>query len=111
MRRARRPAEARPLLSTALAVFERQGAEALAALARAELRAAGVVSKSARTTAGFESLTAQEQQIVRLVASGMTNRQIGDQLNLSPRTIASHLYHVYPKLGISRRHELRDLIT
>lgn len=111
LRRARRPAEARPLLSTALAVFERLGAEALAALARAELRAAGVVSKSARTTTGFESLTAQEQQIVRLAASGMTNRQIGDQLNLSPRTIASHLYHVYPKLGISRRHELRDLIT
>lgn len=111
LRRARRPAEARPLLSAALTVFERHGAEALATLTRAELRAAGAGSKSARPTAGFESLTAQEQQIVRLAASGMTNRQIGDQLNLSPRTIASHLYHVYPKLGISRRHELRDLIT
>lgn len=111
LRRARRPAAARPLLSAALTAFECQGAETLAALARAELRAAGVVSKSARTTSGLESLTAQEQQIVRLAASGMTNRQIGDQLNLSPRTIASHLYHVYPKLGISRRYELRDLTT
>lgn len=111
LRRARRLAEARPLLSAALSAFECSGAESLAAVARAELRAAGVVSKSARTTTGFDSLTAQEQQIVRLAASGMTNRQIGDQLNLSPRTIASHLYHVYPKLGVSRRHELRDLVT
>jgi len=110
LRRARRPAEARPLLTAALTVFERHGAETLVALVRAELRAAGVVSKSARTTAGFDSLTAQERQIVRLAASGLTNRQIGDQLNLSPRTIASHLYHVYPKLGVSRRHELRDVI-
>lgn len=109
LRRARRPADTRPHLSAALTVFERHGAETLAAFARAELRAAGVVSKLPKATAGFDSLTAQEQQIVRLAASGMTNRQIGDQLNLSPRTIASHLYHVYPKLGVSRRHELRDV--
>ncbi|MFD6199133.1 AAA family ATPase [Mycobacteriaceae bacterium NPDC060252] len=110
LRRARRPAETRPHLSAALTVLERHGAETLAALAKAELRAAGVVSKSTHTPAGFDALTAQERQIVRLAASGMTNRQIGDQLNLSPRTIASHLYHVYPKLGVSRRHELRDVI-
>ena len=109
LRRARRPADARPLLTAALATFDRLGATPLSALARAELRAAGVASKNERTTGTFAALTAQERQIVRLAASGLTNRQIGEQLNLSPRTIASHLYHVYPKLGVSRRHELRDL--
>jgi DNA-binding CsgD family transcriptional regulator len=109
LRRARRPADAKPLLTAALATFDRLGAAPLSALARAELRAAGVAPKNARTPGAFTELTAQERQIVRLAASGLTNRQIGEQLNLSPRTIASHLYHVYPKLGVSRRHELRDL--
>ena len=109
LRRARRPADARPLLTAALATFDRLGATPLSALAGAELRAAGVTPKNERKAGAFGALTAQERQIVRLAASGLTNRQIGEQLNLSPRTIASHLYHVYPKLGISRRHELRDL--
>ena len=55
-------------------------------------------------------LTAQQQQIVRLAANGLSNREIGEQLYLSPRTVGSHLYNVYPKLGISSRHQLRDLL-
>jgi DNA-binding CsgD family transcriptional regulator len=56
-------------------------------------------------------LTAQERQIVALAASGLTNREIADRLKLSPRTVASHLYHVYPKLGVTRRHELREFVS
>jgi DNA-binding CsgD family transcriptional regulator len=40
----------------------------------------------------------------------MTNGEIADRLFLSPRTVASHLYRSYPKLGIAGRHQLRDLI-
>jgi len=48
-------------------------------------------------------LTGQEQQIARLAATGLTNREIGEQLQLSPRTVGAHLYRVFPKLGISSR--------
>lgn len=108
LRRARRPAEARPLLSAALEVFERLGAQPLADIARAELRAAGVTTAEPANDDALQALTAQERQIVALAASGLTNREIGVRLKLSPRTIASHLYHVYPKLGVTRRHELRE---
>jgi DNA-binding CsgD family transcriptional regulator len=59
----------------------------------------------------LHALTAQERQIVALAASGLTNREIAERLKLSPRTIASHLYHVYPKLGVTRRHELREFTS
>ncbi|WP_164478281.1 helix-turn-helix transcriptional regulator [Mycolicibacterium stellerae] len=109
LRRARRAAEARTLLTAALDVFQRLGALPLAEIANAELRAAGISAASAPASDAFDALTAQQRQIAMLAASGLTNRQIGDRLNLSPRTIGSHLYQVYPKLGISRRHELRVL--
>jgi DNA-binding CsgD family transcriptional regulator len=56
-------------------------------------------------------LTPQQRQIVRLAGDGLTNREIGDRLFLSPRTVSSHLYRSYPKLGVAGRHQLRDLIA
>ena len=56
-------------------------------------------------------LTPQQRQIVRLASDGLTNREIGDRLFLSPRTVSSHLYRSYPKLGVARRHQLRDVIA
>lgn len=106
LRRARRPAEARTVLTAALEVFQRLGTLPLTEIANAELRAAGITPAVAPVAGAFDALTAQQRQIAMLAASGLTNRQIGDRLNLSPRTIGSHLYQVYPKLGISRRHEL-----
>ncbi len=51
-------------------------------------------------------LTAQEQRIARLVATGLSNRSVAAQLYLSPKTIEYHLAHVYIKLGVHSRHEL-----
>jgi DNA-binding NarL/FixJ family response regulator len=51
-------------------------------------------------------MTPQERQIAELAAAGLTNKEIGERLFLSHRTISSHLYRVYPKLGITSRSAL-----
>ncbi|MGW3462958.1 response regulator transcription factor [Streptomyces olivaceoviridis] len=51
-------------------------------------------------------LSPQQLTIARLAARGLTNRAIGEQLRLSPRTVASHLYQIFPKLGVSSRAQL-----
>ena len=53
-----------------------------------------------------DQLTAQELQIAQLAAQGLSNREIGQRLFLSHRTISTHLYRVFPKLGITSRAEL-----
>jgi DNA-binding NarL/FixJ family response regulator len=59
----------------------------------------------------LSELTPQQRQIVRLASEGLTNREIGDRLFLSPRTVSSHLYRSFPKLGVADRHQLRDVIA
>ncbi|WP_188193559.1 helix-turn-helix transcriptional regulator [Nonomuraea sp. SYSU D8015] len=111
LRRARRRSEARPHLRSAMEIFERLGARPWAERARAELRAAG--ERRSRTgpaqAAALDRLTAQELQIVRMAATGMTNREIAAHLFLSPRTVGYHLYKAYPKLGVASRGELARL--
>jgi DNA-binding CsgD family transcriptional regulator/tetratricopeptide (TPR) repeat protein len=112
LRRRRRINDAKPGLTEALATFRRLGARSSAQRAEAELRACGVAVLGApgeRDALG--ELTPQQRQIVRLASDGLTNREIGDRLFLSPRTVGSHLYRSYPKLGVADRHQLRDVIT
>ncbi|MEV0148439.1 MULTISPECIES: AAA family ATPase [unclassified Nonomuraea] len=106
LRRSRRKAEARIHLRQALETFERAGADPWATRARAELRATGEAVDDARTTGPAGLLTPQELQIVRLAARGATNRDIGAQLFLSPRTVGYHLHKAFPKLGVASRTEL-----
>jgi DNA-binding CsgD family transcriptional regulator len=56
-------------------------------------------------------LTARERQIAQLAAAGSTTREIAEQLSLAARTVDSHLAHVYTKLRIDGRHELRPRST
>ncbi|MFF4469528.1 AAA family ATPase [Streptomyces sp. NPDC001599] len=109
LRRQRRVAEARPLLAGALDTFRRLGARPWIDRTKAELRAAGIEADSA-TPGALTELSPQQQQIVQLAAHGLTNREIGEKLFLSPRTVGSHLYRVFPKLGITARSQLRDLL-
>ncbi|CCK28846.1 transcriptional regulator [Streptomyces davaonensis JCM 4913] len=109
LRRNGRINDARAPLNHALETFQRLGAAPWAARAAAELRASGVTLHAPASDA-LNDLSAQQQQIVRLAAEGMTNREIGERLFLSPRTVGHHLYRVFPKLGITSRHQLRDLI-
>ncbi|WP_405976111.1 AAA family ATPase [Streptomyces sp. NBC_00988] len=97
---------ARRHLSAALETFDRLGAKAMAQRARNELRATGVVTPSG-PAAEAAALTVQERQIAELAAVGLTNRQIGERLFLSHRTVGSHLHRLYPKLGITSRAALR----
>ncbi|PWI13180.1 helix-turn-helix transcriptional regulator [Streptomyces sp. Act143] len=110
LRRQRRQLEARAQLTDVLETAVRLGARQLAESARGELRASGV-AEAPPTESPLAELTAQQRQIVRLAAKGLSNREIGEQLFLSPRTVGSHLYNVYPKLGVSSRHQLRDLLV
>jgi DNA-binding CsgD family transcriptional regulator len=110
LRRGRRGTDARPHLRTALALFDRTGAAPWAERARAELRAAGEpVAAGAPAPDRLSLLTPQELQVVRLAASGATNRDIAAQLFISPRTVSHHLYRAFPKLGVTNRTALASL--
>ncbi|MGW3352478.1 ATP-binding protein [Nonomuraea rubra] len=109
LRRQRRVREARVSLRTARDLFDTLGLLAWGERARQELRASGEAS-SRRTPSTADHLSAQELQIARLAAAGLSNREIGQQLYLSHRTISTHLYRIFPKLGISSRGQLRDAL-
>jgi DNA-binding CsgD family transcriptional regulator len=112
LRRRRRINDAKPVLTEALGTFRRLGARSWAQRAQAELRACGVaVAGVPGEPDALGELTPQQRQIVRLAGDGLTDREIGDRLFLSPRTVSSHLYRSYPTLGVASRHQLRDVIA
>jgi predicted ATPase/class 3 adenylate cyclase/DNA-binding CsgD family transcriptional regulator len=59
-----------------------------------------------RPTTGWESLTPTEHDVVRLVSEGLANKDIATRLFVSPRTVQTHLTHVYTKLGLTSRVQL-----
>ena len=110
LRRARVGRGAGAQLSAAHDAFERLGALPWAGRAAAELRAAGHAPASTSADGSAELLTPQELEIASLAAAGLTNKQIGERLYLSHRTVSGHLYRIFPKLGISSRAALRDAL-
>jgi DNA-binding CsgD family transcriptional regulator len=105
LRRQRRVAESRAALRAARDTFDALGCTPWGEQARRELRASGERSRR-RVPEVRDQLTAQELQIAQLAAQGLSNREIGQRLFLSHRTISTHLYRVFPKLGITSRGEL-----
>jgi ATP/maltotriose-dependent transcriptional regulator MalT len=105
LRRQRRVSESRKLLLEARDRFDDLGVPPWAQRARAELRASGVTSRK-RAPAASEQLTTSELQIAQMAAAGLTNQEIGQKLYLSSRTVSSHLYRIFPKLGITSRSQL-----
>jgi len=109
LRRETRRVDSREQLRAAHALFERIGAAAFAERARRELSATGEkVQRKAEATA--VQLTAQESQIARLAAQGLTNPEIATQIYVSPRTVEWHLRKIFNKLGIASRRELSKAI-
>ncbi|WP_043475482.1 LuxR family transcriptional regulator [Kitasatospora sp. MBT66] len=107
LRRARRPAAARTSLRAAMEVFTALGQRRRALDVAAELRATGErPARPGHTGPERPRLSPQERRIADLAALGLSNREIGRQLDLSPRTVGSHLYRLFPKLGITGRAQI-----
>jgi DNA-binding CsgD family transcriptional regulator len=66
---------------------------------------------SIRESSPMDTLTKREQEVVEGVTQGLSFKQIGRKLALSPSTISNHLYRIYQKLNINNRSELADLIN
>ncbi|GAA3602162.1 hypothetical protein GCM10022223_17390 [Kineosporia mesophila] len=96
----------RPVLFLAAATDD-DPATLTAGLPELRLRDTGSGTQSASSS----DLTAQELRIADLAAQGLTNKQIGERLFLSHRTVSTHLYRIFPKLGISSRAALRDALA
>jgi DNA-binding CsgD family transcriptional regulator len=110
LRRQRRIADSREPLHRSVALFDLLGATSWGNRARQELRATGE-RVGPRTLDARDQLSPQELQIARLAAAGLSNREIGERLFLSHRTIGSHLYRIYPKLGVTGRGQLREILV
>ncbi|MGC0398680.1 DNA-binding CsgD family transcriptional regulator [Streptomyces sp. SAI-126] len=112
LRRLRRPAAAREPLGDARRIFAALGASPWAAMAEAELAAAGhrPGPGSARLPQ-TELLTAQELQVARVVAEGLSNIEAAAALFLSRKTVEAHLTRIYRKLGLRSRSDLARYLT
>jgi DNA-binding CsgD family transcriptional regulator len=105
LRRRYQVTDARVPLRAARDTFDALSATPWAQRARQELEAAGEHGGPA-TRSMLDLLAPQELQIARLAAQGLSNKQIGQQLYLSHRTVSTHLYRTFPKLGITSRAQL-----
>jgi DNA-binding CsgD family transcriptional regulator/tetratricopeptide (TPR) repeat protein len=105
LRRHRRVSESRGPLRAARQVFDALACVPWGERARQELRASGEQSRP-RIPGARDQLSPQELQIAQLAADGLTNREIGQKLYLSHRTVGSHLYRIFPKLDITSRAQL-----
>jgi DNA-binding CsgD family transcriptional regulator len=111
LRRRRQPRVAREHLHAALATFERLGAKPWAERARAELRASGERLRRRHDPAAHDELTPQELQVSLAAADGLTSKEIGARLFLSPKTVDFHLGRAYRKLDVRSRSELIRLFA
>jgi DNA-binding CsgD family transcriptional regulator/tetratricopeptide (TPR) repeat protein len=97
------------VLGNTLALYTELGATWDARRVRSRLRELGVRRRLVATepeTNGWAALTTSELTVARLVAEGLTNREVAERLFVSPHTVSSHLRHVFSKLGINSRVEL-----
>ncbi|GAA1396154.1 LuxR family transcriptional regulator [Kitasatospora putterlickiae] len=114
LRRENRRGDAREQLRTAHELLRGFGAKAFAERARRELLATGETVRPRADDPGGarrEALTAQEGQIARLAADGLTNSEIGAELFISPRTVEWHLGKVFTKLDVKSRNRLRAALA
>jgi DNA-binding CsgD family transcriptional regulator len=108
-------ATAREFLDEAVSLYTSLGAEVYRLRVEQQLRQLGVrrgsVGRRGRPDTGWDSLTGSERQIARLAAEGLTNRAIGERLFVSHRTVATHLAHIFGKVGLSSRVELAGALA
>jgi DNA-binding CsgD family transcriptional regulator len=108
LRRERQRGAARRALRAAVEGFDGVGASGWADRARAELAATGETVR--REQIATNELTPQERVVARLVTQGFTNKQIAEQLFLSPNTIETHLRHIFQKADVRTRTQLAHVL-
>jgi DNA-binding CsgD family transcriptional regulator len=91
-------------------MFERMGAQSELSKARGMFREIGAKPPGRGTTPGAEGLTGREIEIARMVAARQSNKAIGKALDISPRTVSTHLSNIFRKLEVSSRGELADYV-
>ncbi|MGH8905790.1 MAG: helix-turn-helix transcriptional regulator [Egibacteraceae bacterium] len=103
-------AEAQALFDEALAIYETLGARQHVVRATQAVRQLGLSRRRrrgrSRPTVGWDALTEQELRVVDLVVTGLTNSQMGTRLCISHHTVATHLAHIFAKLGVASKVEL-----
>jgi DNA-binding CsgD family transcriptional regulator len=107
------PEAAIAAFNRSLSIFTDASATRDAARLRGRLRALGVrrrLARSPRHTTGWESLTGTEVTVARLVAEGLSNRDVASRLFISPHTVSGHLKNVFTKLAINSRVELVRIV-
>jgi len=109
LRRMRRRVDARHQLRAALKTFDQLGAAPWAERAMTELQASGETAR-VRDDSSRQQLTPQELQVALTLAEGTTTREAAARLYLSPKTVEYHLRHVYDKLEIRSREELKTAL-
>ncbi|MFC4071371.1 LuxR C-terminal-related transcriptional regulator [Actinoplanes subglobosus] len=109
LRRRRRNVEARTHLRRAAETFQLIDAAPWAEQSVRELRAAG--ERVETPPPAGPALTAQQERIASLVAGGATNREVAQELHLSPRTVDHHLRNVFARLGVRSRTEMARLLS
>jgi DNA-binding CsgD family transcriptional regulator len=105
LRRQRRRVDARKELRIAYEMFTEFGMEAFAERARVELQATGERARK-QAVDTLNQLTPQETHVSRLVAQGITNREVAAQLFISESTVEYHLVKAFRKLGVKSRTQL-----
>jgi DNA-binding CsgD family transcriptional regulator len=105
LRRAGGRADSREPLRRALELAARMGATPLAESTREELLAAGARPRRAALS-GVDSLTPAERRVAQFAAAGLTNREIAQELFVTPKTVQTHLTSVYRKLEVDSREGL-----
>jgi DNA-binding CsgD family transcriptional regulator len=106
--RANRPLEAVPILDQVLRTARQLNSLPI-------LRRAEELDRSSRSRSGthepWHPLSTREYEVARLVAQGMTNAEIAEQLFVSPKTASAHIEHILAKLGVARRAEIAAWVT
>ncbi|MGY4769743.1 AAA family ATPase [Kribbella sp. CWNU-51] len=110
LRRQHASGAARAQFAAALDTFGRLRATPWISRTSNEMRATGR-TVPVSLVSGSPVLTTQEREIAVLAAAGLTNKEIGERLFLSHRTVSTHLYRIFPKLGVATRAALRDALA
>jgi DNA-binding CsgD family transcriptional regulator len=91
-------------------MFLRMGAEGELMKARSMFREIGAKPPARAAITGVEGLTGRELEIARMVAARRSNKAIGKALDISPRTVSTHLSNIFRKLDVDSRGELADYV-